>query len=94
MLVVYVGAGVALGVVSNRLQRWKVLLAFVVLFCLALIGAAWPTRHLLETISATIAWYWLPYAAALLVPFLLGRYVARFLVKKRGTTMPPRGRTS
>ena len=89
VLLVYIGGAVTLGVVSDRFKRDKVLLASLLVICLGVLGAGsshlgWHTgwRELLDILSSAFAWYWFACAVLFTIPFLVGRYVARFVLNK------------
>lgn len=89
-LLVYISAAVTLGVASNRLKREKVLLISFILICsgvlavaLAHLGWHFGWRELLATVASAFTWFGFALAVVFAIPFMVGRYVARLVLKAR-----------
>lgn len=88
VMLIYVSVGVVLGVASNRIGRTQTALLLLITSTAMTAVTAWPrsVRAWHERVTALATGFgmtWFFFAALLLIPFALGRYAARVIVRRR-----------
>jgi hypothetical protein len=77
----YVVAAVTLGVLSNRLAAWMVTALSAATLASAVIVLCWdcfnPATRLVQSLTLVLLYFGVPLLAGYVVPFVIGRYVAR-----------------